>query len=494
MIVGIDFGTSTSAVACLGDDGEPEILVNAEGDRLTPSAVYFEPGSDRKLVGARALAAEDPGRTVRRVKRLIDDPDQVWEFDGRQWTPAEVAALVFSKLKRDAREQMGPFYDVVLTVPANFNELARRNLVAAATMAGLNVVRLVNEPTAAALYYAHAHGVRGRVLVYDLGGGTLDVTIMDVTADGVRILTSEGARHLGGTDFDDLLLEVYADRCRKLAGIDLMGEERLRWQGLDAAEQIKWLLSEHESVASGIGSGDNGEIEVELTRDLFEEVVERQLLRSMMLVEQALDSAGIRAQDLDHVCLAGGSTRIPMVRQLLERTLGKAPEACENVEECVALGAALFAGRGGGSVKDVANTSYGTLALICNAETGEERLMNRIVIHKDTPLPCEFSQTFETSEDDEQDITVDITQGEDEDPRYVDVVGRVSLQVPPGRPAGCRISVFYRYDTGQRVHATIVDHDSGLSHQGTIVYQGRGILSESEIRLRGSYLRELPIE
>lgn len=494
MIVGIDFGTSTSAVAFLDEDGEPEIVVNAEGGRLTPSAVYFKPGSDLKIVGQRALDAGDAGRTVRRIKRLIDDPDQVWEFDGRQWTPSELAALVFAKLKRDAREHLGPFYDVVLTVPANFNELARRNVVAAATMAGLNVVRLVNEPTAAALFYAHAHGVRGRVLVYDLGGGTLDVTIMDVTADGVRILTSEGARHLGGTDFDDLLLETYAERCRRLAGVDLLDGEQLRWQGLEATEQIKWLLSEHDSVATGVGSGNNGDVDIELSRGDFEQAVERQLLRSMMLVEQALDSAGIRAADLDHICLAGGSTRIPMVRTLLEQTLGKAPESCANVDECVALGAALFAGRKGGGVKDVANTSYGTLALIHNAATGEERLMNRVVIPKDTPLPCEFSQTFETSEDGEQEITVDITQGEDEDPRYVDVIGRVSLQVPPGRPAGCRISVFYRYDTGQRVHATIVDHDSGLSHQGTIQYEGRGILSENEIRMRGSYLRELPIE
>lgn len=494
MTLGIDFGTSTSAVAWLGPDGVPAIIPNSEGEKLTPSAVYFQPGSDTILVGRKALEAEDPGRTVRRVKRYIDDPDQVWEVDGRVWTPCEVASLLFAKLKNDARRQLGPFQDIVLTVPANFNELARRNLVAAATMAGLNVTRLVNEPTAAALYYAKVHGVLGRVLIYDLGGGTLDVTIMDVNRDGIRILTSEGARHLGGTKFDDLLLEAYAERCRQVAGVDLLEEERDRWQGMDAVEEVKKMLSSTDSVVTALDNGDGVGREIELSRNLFEEVIERQLLRSMMLVEQALDSAGIDATKLDHVCLAGGSTRIPMVAELLRETLGIEPETCDEVDECVALGAALFAGGDGAMVKDVANTAYGTIALIVNAETGEERLMNRIVIDKDTPLPCEYSQTFETSEPDEREITVDITQGEDEDPRYVDVIGRVSLQVPPGRPPGCRVSVHYRYDTGQRVHTKIVDHESGLSHQATIEYLGRGILSEDEIRLRGSYLRELSVQ
>src|SRR6476646_9884711 len=201
--VGIDLGTTLSGLAYLKPDGNPEIVPNADGERLTPSVVYFDAHEEVKLVGSAARDGGDPERTVYQIKRHMDDPDYFVEIDHRKWTPAEVSALILSKLKRECSRIIGDINDVVITVPANFNELARKSTIAAAEMAGMKVRRLVNEPTAAAVYYAHNQGVRGRVLVFDLGGGTLDVTILDAENDSFRILTSEGARHLGGANFDE---------------------------------------------------------------------------------------------------------------------------------------------------------------------------------------------------------------------------------------------------------------------------------------------------
>jgi molecular chaperone DnaK len=196
--VGIDLGTTLSGLAYLKGDGTPEIVPNSDGERLTPSVVYFDAHEDVKLVGSAARDGGDPERTIFQIKRHMDDPDHVLEIDGKKWTPSEISALILSKLKRDCEKIIGEIREVVITVPANFNELARKSTIAAAEMAGMKVKRLVNEPTAAAVYYAQTQNVQGRVLVFDMGGGTLDVTILEVKGGSIRILTSEGARHLGG--------------------------------------------------------------------------------------------------------------------------------------------------------------------------------------------------------------------------------------------------------------------------------------------------------
>jgi molecular chaperone DnaK len=210
-------------------------------------------------------------------------------------------------------------------------------------------------------------------------------------------------------------------------------------------------------------------------------------------VEQALDSVSLKAKDIDHVALVGGSTRIPKVKAALERFFGKPPKSCGNVDEAVALGAAIFA-RKSARVREVCNQSYGTLAYIVNAKTGEEGVQNSIVIAKNTPIPCSKTQVYTTSEADERVIEVDITQGEDTDPRYVDVIGRISLEVPPNRPAGCEVHVTYSYDESQRVRATVHDKESGRSQEVAVTYKGAGILSDEELQKRGSMLRQLRIE
>jgi molecular chaperone DnaK len=490
--VGIDLGTSTSALAHVRPDGNPEIVPNADGERLTPSVVFFDRYEGVKLVGSAAKDGGDPDRTVRHIKKHMDDPSYVVEIDGEKWTPTEVSALILAKLRKDCARIIGQIDEVVITVPANFNELARKATVTAGRLAGLKVRRIVNEPTAAALYYAHTQGVRGRVLVYDLGGGTLDITVLDVDSDRIDILLSEGARHLGGSDFDEILLELIAEKFREQNGRELVLDATQRRRLLAAAEDTKKRLSKLSVVSEKIGTEAYGLAEVELTRDSFEEAIRRLLTRTVMLLEQALDTLGLSPQDVDHVVLVGGSTRIPKVQELLTRHFGKAPVSCGNVDECVALGAALFAQRAR-RVSEVCNHSYGTLAIIEDARTGIAKVRNSIVIPKNTPIPCSMSQTYITSEDNEELIEVEITQGDDPDPRYVDIVGKISLRVPPGRPAGCAVTVTYSYDENQRVRAQVYDEESGLRKDIAIEYEGAGVLNEHDIERKSAYLKQVRI-
>lgn len=492
--VGIDLGTTLSGLAYLKSDGNPEIVPNADGERLTPSVVYFDAHEDVKLVGSAARDGGDPDRTIFQIKRYMDDPEHVVEIDGKKWPPSEISALILAKLKRDCSRIIGDINDVVITVPANFNELARKSTIAAAEMAGMKVKRLVNEPTAAAVYYAHNQGIQGRILVYDLGGGTLDVTILEVNGDNIKILTSEGARHLGGSNFDELLLVAYEEQYRKQTGADLYADERHRRRVLQAAEDAKKMLSKLQRVNDTIANDKDGGIaRIDLTRDGFEKLVRRMLTRTIMLVEQALDEVNLKPTDIDHVVLVGGSTRLPKVKSMLEKYFGKPPKSCGNVDECVALGAALFAKKSA-RIQEVCNASYGTLAMIYNAATGEEKLANSVVIPKNTPIPCSRTQMYLTSEDNEKLIEVDITQGEDEDPKFVDVIGRLSLEVPPNRPKGCEIAVTFSYDENQRVRALVVDKQSGRSREVAVNYTGAGILSEEDLKRRTHHLRAMRIE
>jgi len=492
--VGIDLGTTLSGLAYLKSDGNPEIVPNADGERLTPSVVFFDTHEDVKLVGSAARDGGEPDRTVFQIKRHMDDPEYLVDIDGKKWTPAEISALILAKLKRECAKIIGEINEVVITVPANFNELARKSTIAAAEMAGMKVKRLVNEPTAAAVYYAHNQGVQGRILVYDLGGGTLDTTILEVQGDNIRILTSEGARHLGGSNFDELLLDTYAEQYAKQTGAKLYADERHRRRILHATEDAKKMLSKLQRVNDTVSNDqNNGIARIDLTRESFEKLVRQMLTRTVMLVEQALDSAKLKASDIDHVVLVGGSTRIPKVKQILEKVFGKVPKSCGNVDECVALGAALFAKKSA-RIQEVCNASYGTLAMIYNAKTGEEKLMNSIVIPKNTPIPCSRTQVYQTSEDNERVIEVDITQGEDEDPRYVDIIGRITLEVPANRPKGCEIAVTFSYDENQRVRALVVDKQSGRSREVAVSYKGAGVLSEEELKKKSVSLRQMRIE
>jgi molecular chaperone DnaK len=480
-LAGIDLGTTFSAIAILSNIGKAQIVPNAEGERITPSAVYFdEADTDVIRVGIEAINSRhlNPDRSVRWIKRHMGDADYRLSIDEKDWTPQELSSLILKKLEQDAATECGEITDVVISVPAHFDEVRRKATMDAGTMAGLNVIGIVNEPVAAALYYATTRDVSGRVLVYDLGGGTFDVTILDINGKDINIVCSQGDHELGGIDFDKKILEMLEQAYRDKFGAELIScdEERAKYE--DEAEDVKKTLSRRD-VAKKMLYGQAGSMRMEITRSQFEQAIEPLVSRTDILVEVILEEAKCQSGDINKVILAGGSTRIPVIRKHLEQKFGFAPETAVNVDECVALGAAIHAGLTklrdepdkvsagvwGGlkdvKLSDVCNHSYGTICAPKDDETSRYVVQNGIILPKNTPLPCEKSQRFYTMVEGQTELQVTITQGEDKDPDYVNKIATEVFELPPDRPANQPIKVTYSYDVNQRMHCTFEDEQSG---------------------------------
>ncbi|MHC4756518.1 MAG: Hsp70 family protein, partial [Planctomycetota bacterium] len=408
-IIGIDLGTTFSALAILNKIGKPEIVPNADGERLTPSAIFFdEENSELIRVGIEAINSRhlNAERSVRWIKRHMGDSDYKKTIDDRDWTPVELSSLILKKLKEECSEQAGNIKDAVISVPAHFDEVRRKATMDAGKMAGLNVIGIVNEPVAAALYYATSRAVSGTVLVYDLGGGTFDVTIMKVKGHQMDIICSQGDHALGGIDFDRKILEILEEQYKKQFKKDLIESDEDRAKYEDEAEDIKKTLSRRK-IAKKVIYGSAGNMRVEITREMFEEAVGPLISRTDILLEVALEEAGLKPSDIDKVLLVGGSTRIPLIHKRLEEKFGFPTDSTVNVDECVALGAALSAGltmlrekpksvRKGMAaglrditLTDVCNHSYGTICAPIDKKTGRRAIANRIILEKNTPLPCE---------------------------------------------------------------------------------------------------------
>lgn len=480
-IVGIDLGTTYSALALLNAIGKPEIVPNADGERLTPSAIFFDEENPELIrVGVEAVNSRhlNPSRSVRWIKRHMGEADYKADIDGKQWTPVELSALILKKLKQDCAVGHGEVRDAVISVPAHFDEVRRKATMDAGAAIGLNVIGIVNEPVAAALYYATTQPVSGRVLVYDLGGGTFDVTLMDVKGTQMEIICSQGDHALGGVDFDNKVLEILQKVYRDKFNADLISSEEDRARYEDEAEDIKKTLS-RRPVAKTMLYGSSGNMRAEITREMFEESIAALVARADMLVEVVLEEAGVKPSEVDTVLLVGGSTRVPLVRAHLEEMFGFPPENAVNVDECVALGAALHAGLtmvrenpeevtagirtglGDVNLTDVCNHSYGTICAPLDKETGRRVVQNKIILQKNTPLPCEASQVFYTVSKGQARVEVTVTQGEDADPAYVSTIATHSFELPPGRPAERPIKVTYSYDLNQRMHCRFEDVESG---------------------------------
>jgi molecular chaperone DnaK len=479
-IAGIDLGTTFSELARLNGIGRPEIVPNSEGERITPSAVYFddeEAGAIRGGLEAVNCRQLNPDRAVRWIKRHMGDSTWKKTVDGRDWTPEEISSLILKKLKQDGSVET-PIQDVVISVPAHFDEVRRKATMDAGKMAGLNVIGIVNEPVAASLYYATTQDVNGRVLVYDLGGGTFDVTILDVDGSDMNIICSQGDHALGGVDFDNKVIELIEEAYRKEFKKELIRSEQDRAKYEDEAEDIKKTLSRRTSVRKII-YGPEGSIRFEITRDQFEKAIEPLVSRTEILIEVALEEAKSTVSQINKVLLVGGSTRMPVIRERLEKKFGFAPEIAVNVDECVALGAAIHAGltllrdapekvpQGIAAglrdvrLKDVCNHSYGTICAPIDEETGRHVIRNSIILKKNTPLPCECTQTFYTMFDGQSELQVAITQGEDEDPQFVNRIATETFRLPENRPANRPIQVCYSYDVNQRMHCRFLDEESG---------------------------------
>jgi molecular chaperone DnaK len=513
-IVGIDLGTTFSALAILNAIGKPEIIPNADGERLTPSAIFFdEENSDIVRVGIEAVNSRhlNAQRSIRWIKRHMGDAKYCKDIDRKKWTPVELSGLILKKLKQECAAGDGKIRDAVISVPAHFDEVRRTATMDAGVSAGLNVIGIVNEPVAAALYYTTTRDVTGKVLVYDLGGGTFDVTIMDVKGHQMDIVCSQGDHALGGTDFDQKVLEILEQKYKDKFGAELMSSDEDRAKYEDEAEDVKKTLSRRR-VAKKMLYGQAGNMRVEITREMFEEAISSLMARTDILVEVALEEAGIKPSDIDKVLLVGGSTRIPTVRKRLEKLFGFAPETAVNVDECVALGAALHAGltmlrekpdavsTGISSglkdinLKDVCNHSYGTVCAPIDEETGKRTIQNRIILNKNTPLPCESSQMFYTLSKGQKELEVTITQGEGTDVEYVNKIATHKLKLPPDRPAERPIKVTYSYDVNQRMHCKFEDVESGKAFEVDFSLDEKGKISETDKGKKGKRLELIKVK
>jgi len=513
-IVGMDLGTTFSALAILNAIGKPEIVPNADGDRITPSAIFFdEENSDMTRVGVEAINSRhlNAQRSVRWIKRHMGDVKYRKNIDGKDWTPVELSSLILKKLKQECSAERGQIRDAVISVPAHFDEVRRKATMDAGTMAGLNVIGIVNEPVAAALYYATTRQVVGKVLVYDLGGGTFDVTIIDVKGHQMEIVCSQGDHALGGIDFDQKILEMLEQSYRDKFAAELINSDEDRARYEDEAEDIKKTLSRRPT-AKKMLYGPAGSMKAEITREMFEEAISSLVARTDILLEVALEEAGVEPSGIDKVLLVGGSTRIPLIQQRLEKLFGFGPETTVNVDECVALGAALHAGltmlrekpdavpAGIASglkdinLTDVCNHSYGTICAPIDKETGRRVIQNRIILKKNTPLPCESTQMFYTVSKGQTKLEVTITQGEDTAPEYVNKIATHKFELPPGRPAECPIKVTYRYDVNQRMHCSFQDLQSGRVLEVDFCLDQNDKMSQSNVRQKAEQLEALKVE
>ncbi len=476
-IVGIDLGTTMSALSYLNDIGKPEVVANADSERIMPSAVYFAE-AQRILTGREAVRSRqaDASRACRWIKRRMGDENYAIRVDGKSYSPAEISSFIIRKLIQDAEGQIGTISDVLITVPANFEDAARNATINAGKITGVNVIGLVNEPTAAAYYYANVHGVRGKTLIFDLGGGTLDVTIANITADNVKIINSQGDRDLGGFNFDQKLVKYFEEfYAKSTQGGRLFETEEEKAFIEDYAEDTKLSLSKRQTV-SFILRGKSGTKKGELSRERYAEIIDGELRRIRLLVESTLDEADETSHSIDHVILVGGSTRLPAVRDLLVDIFGKAPEMVGNVDEVVSLGAALYAGRRMAEEKpealsygiavamqrapalvDVCNHSYGIISVNRN----DYKHVNSIIIKRNTPIPCSETQDLYTLYDNQGKVNVSVTQGEETDLDLVTVIATNELPLPPHTPKRSVIRITYSYDKNQCMDCVFEHLDSG---------------------------------
>ena len=469
-IIGIDLGTTNSCVSVI-EGGEPVVIANAEGARTTPSVVGFTKTGER-LVGqvAKRQAITNPERTVSSIKRHMGTDYKV-SIDGKDYNPQQISAMILAKLKADAEAYLGETVsEAVITVPAYFNDSQRQATKDAGTIAGLNVRRIINEPTAAALAYGADKDNDQKIMVYDLGGGTFDVSIIEM-GDGVtEVLATNGDTHLGGDDFDQRIIDWMADEFQKENGIDLRGDKMAAQRLKEAAEKAKIELSGVPSTAINLpfitadATGPK-HLDMTLTRAQFDKMTADLVERTMVPVRKAMQDAGLRASDLAKVLLVGGSTRIPAVQEAVKKEMGCEPFKGINPDECVAIGAAIQGGVlnkevGGILLLDVTPLSLGieTLGGVCTK-----------IIERNTTIPTKKSQIFSTAADNQPSVEVNVLQGEREMAADNKSLGMFKLDGIPAAPRGVpQIEVTFDIDANGIVHVSANDLGSGKEQSITI--------------------------
>jgi molecular chaperone DnaK len=480
-IIGIDLGTTNSCVAVL-EGGEPKVIPNPEGNRTTPSVVAFKNGERQVGEVAKRQAITNPN-TVISIKRHMGTDYKV-EIEGKQYTPQEISAIILQYLKSYAEEYLGePVTRAVITVPAYFTDAQRQATKAAGRIAGLEVERIINEPTAAALAYGLDKMDEDQtILVYDLGGGTFDVSILEL-GDGVfEVKATAGDNHLGGDDFDQVIIDYLVEEFKKEHGIDLSKDKMALQRLKDAAEKAKKDLSgvtQTQISLPFISANETGPLHLEttLTRAKFEELSAHLVERTMGPVRQALKDAGLTANDIDKVILVGGSTRIPAVQEAIKREIGKEPHKGVNPDEVVAIGAAIQGGVIAGDVKDVVLLDVTPLSLGIETMGG----VFTKLIERNTTIPTSKSQIFSTATDNQTAVDIHVLQGERPMAADNKTLGRFQLTDIPPAPRGVpQIEVTFDIDANGIVHVRA--KDLGTNKEQSITIKSSSGLSEEEIQ------------